>query len=415
MFLWTDKLFLATIFISCVVLTKSLRSAHYKTALKKLLLNKLALVSGVILAFFLSIATLDSIHLKNSHTLLDNIIGVKKLEKTYSAPLALNSYLKETTLKNGIKTQFYPHLKNIKVANAHERSVLIALVLLKSLALTILISLFLRLFSKNYTFILTLASLFFISLSCVWINNSLHLLGTGQIGQDTFYYAIKSIRTGLIIGLLTTLFMLPLALLCGLAAGYFGGITDDIIQYIYTTLSSIPGVLLISAAILSLQTYIASHPQLFDSLEQAADARLLILCIILGVTSWTSLCRVIRAESLKLREMDYVTAAKILHTPAYKILYRHLLPNLMHIVIITIVIDFSFLVLAEAVLSYIGVGVSPLTISWGNMINGARLELAREPIVWWPMLAAFIFMFFLVLASNVFADALRDALDPRQA
>ena len=87
----------------------------------------------------------------------------------------------------------------------------------------------------------------------------------------------------------------------------------------------------------------------------------------------------------------------------------------MHIVVITVVLDFSFLVLAEAVLSYVGVGVSPLTISWGNMINAARLELARDPVVWWPMMAAFIFMFVLVLASNLFADAVRDAFDPQQA
>ena len=86
----------------------------------------------------------------------------------------------------------------------------------------------------------------------------------------------------------------------------------------------------------------------------------------------------------------------------------------MHIVIITVVLDFSFLVMAEAVLSYVGVGVSPMTISWGNMINGARLELARDPVVWWPMCAAFLFMFILVLAINLFADAVRDAFDPHQ-
>ena len=107
-------------------------------------------------------------------------------------------------------------------------------------------------------------------------------------------------------------------------------------------------------------------------------------------------------------------AAKALGTSSFKIIYKHLLPNVMHIVLITLVLDFSFLVLAEAVLSYVGVGVSPMTISWGNMINAARLELAREPIVWWPVMAAFMFMFLLVLAGNLFADAVRDAFDPHQ-
>jgi peptide/nickel transport system permease protein len=209
--------------------------------------------------------------------------------------------------------------------------------------------------------------------------------------------------------------MLPLALFLGIVAGYFGGVIDDIIQYIYTTLSSIPGVLLITASVLSLQTYIASHPEQFSTLAKSADARLLALCLILGVTSWTSLCRLLRAETLKLREVDYVLAARALGSNWFTIIRKHLLPNVMHIVVITLVLDFSFLVMAEAVLSYVGVGVSPMTISWGNMINGARLELARDPLVWWPICAAFLFMFLLVLAINLFADAVRDAFDPHQS
>ena len=89
------------------------------------------------------------------------------------------------------------------------------------------------------------------------------------------------------------------------------------------------------------------------------------------------------------------------------------MPNIMHIVLITIVLDFSGLVLAEAVLSYVGVGVDPTTMSWGNMINSSRLELAREPVVWWPLLAALSFMFVLVLSANLFADKVRDAFDPK--
>ncbi|TAL60677.1 MAG: ABC transporter permease, partial [Legionella sp.] len=217
------------------------------------------------------------------------------------------------------------------------------------------------------------------------------------------------------IGLLTTLFMLPLALFLGIVAGYFGGVVDDAIQYIYTTLSSIPGVLLITASVLSLQTYITNHPEQFPTLAQSADARLFALCLILGVTSWTSLCRLLRAETLKLREVDFVLAARALGSSWFTIIRKHLLPNVMHIVVITLVLDFSFLVMAEAVLSYVGVGVSPMTISWGNMINGARLELARDPIIWWPIFAAFLLMFLLVLAINLFADAVRDAFDPHQA
>ena len=209
--------------------------------------------------------------------------------------------------------------------------------------------------------------------------------------------------------------MLPLALFFGIVSGYYGGLIDDLIQYLYTTLSSIPGILLITASVLSLQTYITNHSEQFPTIEAANEARLLALCFILGITSWTSLCRLLRAEVLKFREMDFIQAAIALGSNSSYILRKHLLPNVLPIVLITVVLDFSFLVLAEALLAYVGVGVSPLTISWGNMINSARLELAKDPIVWWPVCSTFVFMFTLVLCSNLFADALRDALDPNQA
>ena len=156
-----------------------------------------------------------------------------------------------------------------------------------------------------------------------------------------------------------------------------------------------------------------NHEAEFTSLEQRADLRLLFLCLILGVTSWTGLCRLLRGEALKLREMDYVQAAQAFGVRHFTILGRHVLPNVLHIVLITLVLDFSGLVLAEAVLSYVNIGVDPTMNSWGNMINSARLEMAREPIVWWSLAAAFGFMFTLVLAANLFSDVVRDAFDPR--
>ncbi len=239
-----------------------------------------------------------------------------------------------------------------------------------------------------------------------------HILGTDKVGHDVFYAALKSIRTGLVIGTLTTLITLPFAML-GVLAGYFRGWVDDIVQYVYTTLNSIPDVLLIAASILMLQVYMANHPDQFETLALRADVRLLFLCLILGITSWTGLARLLRGETLKLREMDYVQAAVAMGVGHGVIIWRHLIPNVMHIILITMVLSFSGLVLAEAVLSYVGVGVDPSTMSWGNMINSARLEMAREPMVWWPLLAAFVFMFTLVLAANLFSDKVRDAFDPR--
>ena len=162
-----------------------------------------------------------------------------------------------------------------------------------------------------------------------------------------------------------------------------------------------------------LQIYMSLHGEQFTSLEQRADMRLLFLCTILGITSWTGLCRLLRGETLKLRSIEYVEAAQAFGVGHSVIMIRHILPNVMHIVMISVVLDFSGLVLAEAVLSYINIGVDPTMASWGNMINGARLEMAREPIVWWALAAAFVFMFVLVLSANLLADAVRDAFDPR--
>jgi peptide/nickel transport system permease protein len=242
-----------------------------------------------------------------------------------------------------------------------------------------------------------------------------HVFGTDKVGEDVLYQTVKSIRTGLLIGTLTTLVMLPFALVLGLAAGYFRGWIDDVVQYLYTTLSSVPAVLLIAAAALMMDVYMANHPEAFASVTERADARLLFLCLILGITSWTGLCRLLRAETLKLRELAYVEAAVALGVSAPRILRRHVLPNVMHIVVISVVLDFSALVLAEAVLSYIQIGVDPTTYSWGNMINSARLELAREPPVWWALAASMVFMFTLVLCANLFSDAVQTAFDPRRS
>lgn len=442
--LWTDGCFLALLLLGLVFLLNSLRYAPSRQKYNALLLQTRGLCSGIILLFFLLIAVLDSMHIQVitkesssntfsiSLTLLDKLLlplGAMQ-EKTYSAPLALTLFNKEVSLKEGRVEQSYPPLKYTKgFLNEGEKNAFIRATIQKSfllstlsiLAFWLVIRLVFYIKKENMSLnknpaakwgYLTFFCALFFMITAYVLSRHLHLFGTGKIGQDIFYHAIKSIRTGLIIGTLTTCFLLPLALLFGISAGYFGGLIDDIIQYIYTTLSSIPGVLLITASILSMQTYIANHPTQFPTLEKGADARLLALCLILGVTNWTSLCRLLRAEALKLREIDFVLAAHSLGSSTLYIFQKHLLPNVMPIVVITLVLDFSFLILAEAVLSYVGVGVSPMTISWGNMINGARLELAADPMIWWPMSAAFIFMFVLVLASNVFADTIRDVFEP---
>jgi peptide/nickel transport system permease protein len=364
-------------------------------------------------------------------------------EKTYSAPFATHLYAKETMERpDGTQYRDFPRLQH---GGAHLRDVRedfapdVALTVLRSAALALATwllaaAMLIALVARHHGWsgeqgwravwrgetalawqavLLTLLVVVLFAFPAVALAGKYHIFGTDKVGQDVLYLTLKSVRTALLIGTLTTLVMLPFAIALGILAGYRGGWVDDAIQYLYTTLNSIPGVLLIAAAVLMMQVVIDAHPQWFDTAAQRADARLLALCMILGVTSWTGLCRLLRGETLKLRELEYVQAAQAFGVSRVRIMLRHILPNVMHIVLIAMVMDFSGLVLAEAVLSYVGIGVDPNTVSFGTMINTARLELSREPIVWWSLAAAFVFMLVLVLAANLFADAVRDAFDPR--
>ena len=219
-----------------------------------------------------------------------------------------------------------------------------------------------------------------------------HPLGTDILGRDILYLTLKGARVALLIGGLTSLIAIPLALMFGVSAGYYGGRVDDAVFFIMSTLASIPGLLLLIALIMAL------------------GRSTLAVCVALGVTSWVGFCRVSRGETMKLRELEYVQAARALGVSQLGILFRHILPNLMHLVVITFVLMFSTLVLSEAVLSWLGIGVDG---SWGQMIDQARDELSREPIIWWNISAAGSALFTLLLAVNFVGDALRDILDPR--
>lgn len=219
-----------------------------------------------------------------------------------------------------------------------------------------------------------------------------HWLGTDILGRDVMHRMLKGVRVALLIGGFTSLIAIPLALLLGVRAGYFGGRFDDMVFFTMSTLASIPSLLLLIALILVLGRGTWQ------------------VCLALGVTSWVGLCRVARGETLKLRELDYVQAARALGVSDGRILLRHILPNLLHLVIITFVLLFSQLVLSEAILAYLGIGVEG---SWGEMIDQARNELSREPVIYWNIAAAAAAMFTLLLAVNYVGDALRDIFDPR--
>jgi peptide/nickel transport system permease protein len=442
--LWTDALIFLLIAILIGFGVAMRGKEHFRRPFRQIAASRSGMVSLTVLLFFVLVGVLDSIHFKASGDDGHDVISVldywasplrRQGEKTYSAPFAAFGYGKEmVTLDEGAARWDYPRLKYGGAHLADPERELSGDVLKKAayglfqgaslcafswLMLWGIYSArqkpFLNGSASAKSALAVAAAIVTVTYALFHLSAYYHVLGTDKVGEDVFYQTLKSIRTGLVIGTLTTLIMLPMAILFGILAGFFQGWIDDVIQYIYTTLNSIPGVLLIAASILMVQVYMANHEEEFTSVVVRADMRLLFLCMILGVTSWTGLCRLLRAETLKLREMEYVKAAEALGVKQGAILLRHILPNVMHIVLISVVLDFSALVLAEAVLSYINIGVDPTTYSWGNMINGARLEMAREPVVWWSLAAAFAFMFVLVLAANLFADVVQDAFDPRRS
>lgn len=466
--LWTDIFLWLALLGALLYVWHVRRTTALRQAWGSVLRTPSAAGAGIILLAFVLVGMLDSIHYRQAlpaldsaqhapqryapiaRSVLDDVLdatGLSKVERTYSAPFSLTLFFKESQLVDGQAVRDYPPLEQAAVGigtleernlDVRQRLVLAGVygvlwLLLSWCVVNSLVFLSLRKREQNYRWWsarnmwwrsggelvawraawVALSALVIIGLALVVLAGNYYVLGTDRSGNDVIALALKSVRTALVIGTLTTCAMLPPALFFGIAAGYFKGWVDDVIQYLYTTLTSVPGVLLIAACVLMMQVYIEAHPELFDTIAARADLRLFLLCLILGFTGWSGLCRLLRAETLKLREMEYVQAAKAFGVSHVRIMLKHILPNLMHIVLITMVLEFSGLVLYEAVLSYLGIGVDPSMPSFGTMIDASRVEMSRDPMIWWNLLAAFVFLLALVLSANIFADAVQRAFDPR--
>lgn len=222
-----------------------------------------------------------------------------------------------------------------------------------------------------------------------------HLFGTDYLGRDVLQRVIHGSKISMKVGLITSLIAIPIGVLFGAVAGYFGGVLDELIVWLYSTMASIPGLLFILAISFILRGVIKP---------------IIAVYFAIGLTAWVGICRLIRGEFMKHKTHEYVIAAKALGLGSSRIIFRHILPNVFHIIIINFSLRFVYAIMTEVILSYIGIGVEKEP-SWGIMINDAKLELARG--YWWQFAAATGAMFLIILALNVFGDALRDALDPR--
>lgn len=215
-------------------------------------------------------------------------------------------------------------------------------------------------------------------------------MGTDFLGRSVLSRALHGIRIAMLVGFFSALIAVFVGSLLGVVAGYFGGVIDDVIVWLYTTLDSVPSLLLLSA------------------FAFCFDRGLIPLYFALGLTGWVRLCRLLRAETIKLRALEFVQAAQAIGFSDLKIIFTEIFPQLTHIILIQFTLNFIFAIKSEVILSFLGLGVEPGTPSWGVMINDAKSELARG--IWWNLFAATFFMFFLILALIVFSDRIRRVL-----
>jgi peptide/nickel transport system permease protein len=457
--LWTDASVWLLVIAMVAYIVHVRRTPNLAANWRKVFGDSPALTSSVVLIFCLIVTLADSVHFRpalprvagstdsnvaydtRTKSLMDALLGrmVESRETTYSRPLSYESFTKETD-EAGVRVaprllHGGAHLKEPATqwsGDVTTRALggLVAGLIAAAALSALLVALLPDAYGQGWSAkartvwagegaipwrvamwtLLALGAFIGVIAS---LSMRYHAFGTDITGNDVLYQTLKSIRTAVVIGALATLATLPLAVVLGIMAGYFKGWVDEVIQYFYTVLSSIPNILLIAALVLMVQVFIDKHPDLFETSLERSDVKLFLLCAVLGVTGWAGLCRLLRAETLKLRELDYVQAAQAFGVSANRIMARHVFPNVAHLMLIVTVLEFSSLILYEAVLSYVGVGVDPSMNSFGGMINLARNEMNRDPVIWWPFAAAFFFMVALVLAANLFADGVRDAFDPR--
>jgi peptide/nickel transport system permease protein len=438
-----------------------MRQPNLRATWRVALRDASTLGAGSVLVLFMLVTALDSVHFRpalpasggqaaattyydtRTESLLDLVLArpLAMRESTYSNPLATHGLTKDTIERDGATVREYPrlvfggaHLQDPDAdwaADVTARALGgLAAGLLAAALVSVLVARLAAARGQSLAqswwavargrtrypwraMLLTLACIAAWAGPVIALMGHYHVFGTDRTGNDVLVQALKSVRTAFVIGTLSTLATVPLALVLGVLAGYLKGWVDEAVQYLYTVLTSVPNVLLIAACVLMLQVFIDTHSDLFDTGLERADLKMFLLCVILGLTGWATLCRLVRAETLKLRELEFVQAAEAFGVSHGRTMLRHIVPNVMHLVLITTVLNFSDLILYEAVLTYVGVGVDPGLNSFGGMINLARSEMSHDPLVWWSFATAFGFMLALVLAANLFADGVRDAFDPR--
>ena len=217
-----------------------------------------------------------------------------------------------------------------------------------------------------------------------------HLLGTDNLGRDHLARLLYAGQVSLFIGFMSAFLSLVIGVTLGIITGYFGGLIDDIVNWIITTLNSIPGLVLL----------------IVISAVFSPDAKSLILVIVF--LTWTSTTRLVRGEALAIRSREYIISAQAIGASSFRIMLVHILPNVFSLTIVTLGRNIGLVILIESALSYLGLGVQPPTATWGNMLSKSREFLGQDHLVIFPGVLISV----VVLCLYVIGDGLRDAFDP---
>ena len=239
--------------------------------------------------------------------------------------------------------------------------------------------------------------------------SSLHLLGTDSTGRDGFSRIVYGGQISLIIGFLAVVISVSMGTVMGGMSAYYGGWVDAILMRFTEAMLSIPQLFLL----IVLGKFLGRDIQTINLFGLSFSGSVGIVIVVIGLTSWMYLARIVRANVLSLKEMDYISAAKSLGASNSRIFFRHLVPNTLGIIIVSSTLGLAGAILQEAYVSFLGLGVQPPTASWGNMLTSAQSFIQRG--AWWMWVFPSLFIVFTILCINLLGDGLRDAFDPRSS
>jgi peptide/nickel transport system permease protein len=233
-----------------------------------------------------------------------------------------------------------------------------------------------------------------------------HPFGTDQVGRDVLARTIYGGQISMMIGVSAMLVAMALGVTVGAIAGYRGGMIDSALMRVTEAMLTIPSLLLL----IVMAKFFSGRMPAVDLFGRSLSGSVVVIIVVIGLTSWMYLARIVRANYLSLRQRDFVLAAHCLGVPDRRIIVTHILPNTLAPIIVAATLSVAAAILAEAYVSFLGLGVQPPTASWGNMLDGSYVYLSTAPWLWFfPGILTVL----TVLSINFIGDGLRDALDPR--